>query len=224
MVPDILYQYKPLNIYAVDQIVNNYFWAADPGSFNDPFDANILQGYVKKGYIGDKNNKAQPFNIQGFFKKVRKNCSISSFSKVNDNNVMWAHYADRSNGVCIGYETKGVGNLYEVIYVEENFNRKKYFEELGRESNLRSFLIYAARIKSKEWEYEREWRYINYMEDTSKETVRRISMKIKSIYLGYKLDQNRINLVRKLIQGSTIKLYHMGLPEQGCKFMPKELN
>lgn len=99
---------------------------------------------------------------ESYFKDI-KNIGILSLSEVNDNVLMWSHYADQHRGFCIELERNKDSDLadnkktlpvrYSIkkpdISIEEHERANK--EE---EKEIRRSLIYT---KSVDWNYEREW-------------------------------------------------------------------
>lgn len=93
-------------------------YLSDPKDFNDPFD-----GYfsIKCGTEQDKRDmkailekKIEQFKIaeekarelrEGIFSQLPlENFRVACFSADGKNDLMWAHYADEHNGVCLVYE------------------------------------------------------------------------------------------------------------------------
>lgn len=89
--------------------------------------------------------------------KLRK-FSISSFSELPDNSLMWGHYADKHKGCVIGFESNALGKWYKVRYSSERICRPMTRDDVKRVS------MDTMRTKSIEWEYEHEWRLIRPVE------------------------------------------------------------
>ena len=79
-----LYKYYPFNQFSLSAIINGYCWFGTPGMFNDPFDTQIIDSE----FLNEIN-----------FSKEKILC----LSAINDNLLMWAHYADSHKGFCIEY-------------------------------------------------------------------------------------------------------------------------
>ena len=94
-----------------------------PASFNDPLECTIPYEFVQHGKRcapdtvlikkileaqhgsqflesdrGIRINEALPFGIPV------ENCIVSCFSKSENNPLMWAHYADNHNGICLTFD------------------------------------------------------------------------------------------------------------------------
>lgn len=95
-----------------------------------------------------------------------------SFSERYDSTLMWSHYADEHKGVCIEYSTEWENVpknplkllLYPMIYQEELLDLTYIQEEFVKSKDLNNMTALLCAIhKSKEWEYEREWRIVHLM-------------------------------------------------------------
>lgn len=122
---------------------------------------------MKLSLIPDLND---PFELQPYvlsqpeLRKIMKTLSthlsstkgVMCFSDNWRSPVMWAHYASKHYGVCLGFDVPD--NLAgPVVY---NPDRLKF--ELQKDKKLYGiddeFIKKLRYTKSKEWEYEREWR------------------------------------------------------------------
>jgi hypothetical protein len=80
--------------------------------------------------------------------------------------VMWAHYAEKHRGICLGFDV-GKDDSSLVCQVEYNPKRVKFLldrekESYGLDEHFVRTLIYT---KAQEWSYEREWRAIATLEE-----------------------------------------------------------
>ncbi|MFT6746490.1 MAG: hypothetical protein ACJAZ2_000831 [Glaciecola sp.] len=164
----------------------------NPRSFNDPFDCDI--NLLKFDYtdVSEEINaeiqllkanlkkKREPSFIEGinaltdskfeeFYKKAQinkvNNSSICCFSKTHNDTTMWSHYAASHTGVCLIFDP----------YVKDPFiSRRMVGNGPANYSNNHDVVNYLqSKIKgieniffskSKEWEYESEYRYISFEE------------------------------------------------------------
>lgn len=152
---------------------------------------------------------------------IKTKMSITCLSEKKDINPLWAHYADNHTGICIEYDLKNCNNLFlktmcfPVNYVEKNDNTEDVIS-LVVYKNLEegSFLLKTANSKSKDWEYEKEWRivflenYDNYIDLYSNKHYA-LFIKPKSIYLGLKIDKKIKKEIIDICKFREINLYQM---------------
>ncbi len=145
-------------------------------------------------------------NTQG-----REMYSICSFSAVNDNDLMWAHYGGSCAGCCIEYDFKKLGSsqedvqlMFPVLYVDDNRVFVNYYDpEKGLDGSVGMF---AATLKNAYWSYEKEWRRL-YL---GTEGGRVHSMPVPdAIYLGERIDKNNKRMMIGLCETREIKLFQM---------------
>ena len=102
----ILYKYCSISINSLSAISNSYLFFSKPENFNDPFDSQLnMLLYSGASYLLGSMEKLN---------MVREKIGVTCFSDSNDNQHMWAHYASRHQGICIGYD---------VTLIEEYFSR-----------------------------------------------------------------------------------------------------
>lgn len=86
--------------------------------------------------------------------------------------VMWAHYAEKHYGVCLGFDVASDVNDPTVRQVEYNPERVTFM--LDREKKLfgidEHFIHTLLYTKAQEWAYEREWRVIASLEHQDETT------------------------------------------------------
>lgn len=130
-------------------------------------------------------------------------CLTTSF----DNILMWSHYANQHNGICIEYDFS---------YIEEEFLKMLF--PINYSSNRPMLKMYQLNpkyvnkifqsifVKSMEWKYESEWRLLipNQFLDNNNNYR---SPKIKTIYFGTNVLESEYKKIKKKIQNydSSIK-------------------
>lgn len=110
-----------------------------------------------------------PVVSRQIYKSSNENLGVLCLTEKPDNLLMWAHYADHHRGVVIEFDEK-----------HDFFNRRvgpqdefRHFRKvLYSESRPTIFLNDSTAVdffyfKSKEWEYEQEWRLIAPLKDCS---------------------------------------------------------
>ena len=126
---------------------------------------------------------------------------ICSFSKVNNEILMWSHYADSHEGICLEFlddpDDQFFGLAFPVVYSHDY-----PVINLLRDSETQRFEK-ALLTKSDRWSYEREYRSINnLMELNSKGNVPREFPKGKmtGVIFGCKATSETVSLVRSLCE------------------------
>lgn len=167
--PITLYKYVPLE--AAEKIISEgAIKLMRPSEANDTFE-------FMPAFERDSGDRLTALDV------VKKSkILISSFSRSCHIPAMWGHYADKSTGVCLGFRTKFIlsfkigdelminNNILkgcpELISKKNNriiFSPVLYMNERlcfagNQDAYINSFL--PACIKSRSWEYEREFRLI----------------------------------------------------------------
>ena len=124
-----LYKYRAFNKNSIQLLINEAVWFSKPSSFNDPFDCGInidlqkldksVQDAVKEVYkqngksaehIPVKELETKDEDKKAFLRfrsaayDLIQNVGIFSLSGINNDLLMWAHYADSHRGFCIEFE------------------------------------------------------------------------------------------------------------------------
>lgn len=134
---------------------------------------------------------------------------VFCLSERNDSVLMWGHYADSHQGVCIEFDINAVGLtpsaltplhlLFKVKYQSERPVIRHLFGPGAGEEVMDAF-----RTKAAFWEYEQEWRAIE-MHGARQLFDFRPSM-VRSIILGANCSPSHTNAIREMVGGTSIKL------------------
>lgn len=122
---------------------------------------------------------------------------VACFSEVNDNLLMWSHYADRYRGFCLGFRTSfdPFSGIQRVQYSDK-------MPELDVVSpfidNDFSQLLSLFLTKSIDWSYEREWRC---MHDRAGTEFCYESEALEGVYFGPEMKQEFIEIICLILQG-----------------------
>jgi hypothetical protein len=186
--PPILYKYLPPE--RLDILVNGKIRITQPTSTNDPFD---LLPFVQPladhdipsnmaTYLADNPPLETPRSelppsrpttvaaeLSQRFKavtvKVFKSVGIISLTATPSSLPVWAHYADNHRGFVIGFKIPSSDFLIGPIdYTAE---RPTFRTELDTNGSIRTDgdPMKVLLAKSREWEYEKEWRILVPMDD-----------------------------------------------------------
>ena len=129
---NILYKYRSLENYKnfIDIILKNRLYAAKYKDLNDPMER---QYYYRTGEF-DRQLRNKLAEDKGELR-------VCSLSRVNNNELMWSHYANGQHGVAIGlridenkYTVKPIQYNGLVSIRTENFNDQTVIRKLTNRS------------------------------------------------------------------------------------------
>nr|WP_294897177.1 DUF2971 domain-containing protein [uncultured Pedobacter sp.] len=151
---------------------------SNPEEFNDPFDCHeyllnidlsldvikkeinqLLSEYPKE--ISDRI-KNQPLkelenkSYQDRFKQDKRKYGVSCFSKISDEILMWAHYAKKHTGLCIGFTM----NFIQPDFAFYPVNYISCINQLDGRMLRSRVMFYLLTSKAERWKYEQEIRAI----------------------------------------------------------------
>lgn len=196
---------------------------------NETFEAEYIPPINSKN-IDELNNILYDIN-----ENIKNKTSVVCLSERNDINPLWAHYADNHKGICIEYDLKNCNNNFlktlclPIDYVEKRDNTrdlKSIIIDEDYENSL--FILKTAITKSKDWEYEQEWRIIflepfpNYTDFYSDKHYIKF-IKPKSIYLGLDIDDKIEKKIKDICEFRGINLYKMVKEEFDFYLKPKPI-
>jgi hypothetical protein len=180
--PERIYKYVSMEVAKV-VLANKTLKFSKPSTFNDPYDCDVdlvdfnFNGNIHPRVLEEIDALKKTFGNylesrpQAFWEMLYKEAQlekingmrISCFSLVNDNVLMWSHYA-KHDGVCLEFNNivkKKFVNLIDEIDISEGvvgYNQKERINYLAED---RAFAIYQLYFcKSQSWEYEKEFRMI----------------------------------------------------------------
>ncbi len=166
----ILYKYID-NVGAKYMIENQNLQFTNASQLNDPFDchpklfdySNVPES-KRQGWIPDEWLKEKE-EVDAL--NSRNETWLCSLSKVNDSILMWSHYCNNHNGVCIGLDIdkvmESVPPMFGIIYLKPLVLDVHYQEIINRPSAFGPSAeqrMYQWTTKAKEWEYEQEVRLV----------------------------------------------------------------
>lgn len=209
-----LYKYRAFNTNSLSILINKKIWVAKPGSFNDPFDCRIRFKIEKNSesfrkYLdrterttGNLNNDHEMFQkgLREFREIEMQNLGVFSMSQINDNILMWSHYADQHKGFCIEFvrsPDKGnwLGNIEvtKPVHYDCNYPEVNPFDSDGNtDPSIFEKMLFS---KAKDWEYEREWR-LTYDEGDREEPL---PSEISSIIFGLRMPDRHKNTIKNIL-------------------------
>lgn len=161
----------------------------------------------------------------------REEMLITCFSERNNSILMWSHYGNLHKGVCLEFEND-INPLYIVNYSNEKpkFNielatkividAKLKHKKPSLNDNLRENIISLFKTKSKDWEYEKEVRFITNVDEVRKGlsifAYQNVSdgkyycnCTVKKIYIGVKANGEQLNRLIQMALNRNIPIVYM---------------
>lgn len=189
---ETLYKYLPWNEKTIAALLGNYLWLTNPVDFNDPFDCNRSMIFNYQFTEEERNKKRNHFD----------NIGITSFSENKFCQLMWAHYAGNYNGIVLKFKAKNFSNLKKESQFEQIKLRKviypEKFEPFAAGFSFSNELMLF--IKTKNWEYEKEWRLVAELKEPTNRYLRFDAEALEEIYIGHNLFENQARAIQILTQ------------------------
>lgn len=183
--PKYIYRYYSFNSHWEQNLFEGIVHCESPCCYNDPFDGwfafTMLPQILDIELTDDIRQDILIGNAV-----IRKQLKNACFSEKNDSILMWSHYSSKHAGFCIEYDTTLIPELIWTFLFPVAYTKTLYDASLLRlgimkekllkdykNSLSRSLIAYLDSIsddyfvniclnptlfKSKEWEYEAEWR------------------------------------------------------------------
>jgi hypothetical protein len=229
-----LYKYRAINDFLETIITNQEIYLAAPSQFNDPFDCyprityyrdkelqlkffieNVIQQEegisieeaekIAKRMV--ENEEWGQLNMRSIVRDVLDEYGVYSLTELNDNMLMWSHYANSHKGVCLEFDSSDPKDVFgQAVSVE-------YSSELPKINTMDSRPFYgtvpAMTVKAKDWSYEKEWRIIRSRTAGGPGTHKFDSQKLTGIILGAKIELSDKEKVIDLVNQypGEIKIY-----------------
>lgn len=229
-----LHRYHKIDDNFLDSLKQNYLWFSNPEDFNDPFDCNLqfdfentpeeIEAFCKEinempenahrrmneGQLRARINELIS-NPEIFIKndldqniEETKKLGICCFSESDRNLLMWSHYADKHQGVCLTFDANCNKDLFLaypfcVEYLTK-FPKINWIKDRGK-FKLRRF---AFATKSSEWSYEEEVRIIR--DDRNAPYRGKVKFKkeaLREIKFGNKSTTDDRNIVKSVLNNAT---------------------
>lgn len=164
-----------------------------------------LSATIKKYELGIISELSE--NMKQAFK-------VCCFSEDPKSILMWSHYADYHKGFCIAYDFRELGNedlrtrmLYPAIYSNHMFDASGIFSKNKTVNNI-LYINQAALIKSREWEYEKEWRLVFSNGVLNEENGYQVP-KAKYVILGTKIAKEDKDKIMEICNRKSIEVKQM---------------
>ena len=214
------YSFRNCSKFLFQSLINDTLNLSSPTAFNDIFDCPIIElmnnedeisKLIRTAYLSGvkvacfvKNEKLPYFN-ENSDDLVRDDKKNKGDKEEYLNELMWAHYADSHNGICIKYKfpsdvtTTGSEDKNYVAYfkdVEYTSDLKKY----SKQNSINTKDAFFA--KGEAWKYENELRLL-YFNPTNQDShiSLPISNCIEAIYFGVKCSDKDKQSIKNILKG-----------------------
>ncbi len=195
---------------AIQIITEQSLYFSSPLDFNDPYECMPAIQKLNAQFNIDSlaNKKSQRDYIEHLENKILggRKIGIVCLSETDENTIMYAHYSQNHEGLCLGFEV----DIYdsrseradpflasEVIYAET------YPFLTGKQDSKEQFKNLFL-YKHEDWDYEKEWRIVNFLIDNEKNRLMKFQdyMPLKRVVLGMKTKP----YVKRLIKALKIEM------------------
>lgn len=207
--PTRLYRYRPVVDLdrEIKAIAEHYLHCSHFEVLNDP-----LEGFFRSSRTLRESvrRRAVREQIIGGKNALR----ICSFSDVNNNHVMWAHYADQFRGICVSYS---LSRLLKNLRDDITFTRMSYRETVPTIRTTNKPSEEAKRVlscKNDRWAYENEWRMFSEQDNTSYSRVDCVSR----VYLGSRVEETKRRQLTNRLTALNISISEMRLRKYSIAF------
>lgn len=168
--------YKYYSSYSENIFINPKLKLTPPSHLNDPFERKIphgIEAIILESHLGRFITESQKANnihdskehTVNTLEKTLGLIGITAMSENPGSILMWSHYADSHNGICIGYDISKINNekmrLLEIDYSTKRFEPSDIIKDLQTlPSMIDTIIDKVVTTKSEQWSYENEHRYI----------------------------------------------------------------
>jgi hypothetical protein len=221
-----LYRYTPFKEERIARLIlHSEIYFTSPSRFNDPFDCcvaslSFTDESIKKFFVPrrppfiseEKSVKIIEGNMRGIKhkcqetlkdleKKIFEENSLLCFSKINDDILMFSHYADKHRGLCFEF-TLPDDNVFKPQEVKYQEAYPSLSFSLDKEALEQMAEIMLA-TKASFWRYEAEYRSIRI---TPEGIVKFPADYLTGIILGCLIDDEAKKTVIEMVQRRPVAL------------------
>lgn len=210
--PQHLYRFRQLDDKFNGIIENSAMWFSKPALFNDPFDCKsnldenypkdaVIKWYLEQGYslvqANDLFSMTTKDQLKGIVKstldKAIAESYVCCFAEEKDNILMWSHYTDCHQGVCLKFDITEDPEFFltpvHVNYSEE-YPKKNYIMDSNKT------ILSILTTKSSDWKYEKEIRIVKPFAGKNKFVFKKEAL--KEIIFGCKTNPAKIQEIKDL--------------------------
>lgn len=208
--------------------------------FNDPFECDFnlkeFEAYCNEDIIKTSKNFADNVNeLRKHIALMRNSTVVSCLSEKHDLILMWSHYANKHQGICMCYGVADLLNTRKILvpvwYRNEKINpfEKTNDGTLGLNKRIKEIFIQ----KASEWGYEEEWRLIELVEESNCDRFKALEkdkgLEIKVVYperiiLGAKVTDELKKEVLRIAKEHSITVTQMKMCDDEFKLIEMNID
>ena len=185
----------------------------DPAKINNMIKLNIDNGILKKEddfIISDSTNQKDPSFHGTIHKKIypRVNC----FTETDDNILMWSHYADGHQGICLRFWSNQAADGYFLILnsIPSPFHEVEYKDDLPPAANMfdenrHKAITKFLSTKYSDWKYEKEYRMLLFEDELEEGTIKFKKEDLEGIIFGLKIEPKNVERIYNIINKKYLK-------------------
>lgn len=161
-----VFRFRNINNFTIKNLLLDEFNLTKASKFNDPFDSlphyneTTIIDFLKKSSQNDKLS-LYLLTAEYLSKLIQSNVLVASLSKVIDEPIMWAHYANNSRGFALAYDLNELFDLnYELLEITLEEKSSISLSNKSEVNKLEKYLNYTIPAIS-------EVKYRNYAFDST---------------------------------------------------------
>lgn len=249
--PTEIYRYRSFDNFWEENLLEGVVHLSRADKLNDPYDCDfcIDREVYEKYYTNEirkvnrsddlvenlihnmindvriKNETSEEY-LRMQFKDMKHLYRIASFTEIKDSTLMWSHYSDSHKGFCVEYDFSILNEKQKQCILPIYYTDKVYdiTDDIVKK-RVNNYMKHTV-LKKKEWEYEKEWRFIW---PTYKNYDYCFITLIKNVYLGMKFDENEHSghILKKILKWADEKhigVYQMNRDLKTFDLLPKKIN
>ncbi|MEZ9653099.1 DUF2971 domain-containing protein [Vibrio splendidus] len=196
---------------------------------------NVTLSIPNSAFLGEELSADYMEQISDFREQIEtimSESSVLSLSENNTNTTMWSHYADCHQGICIAYDMSNLLGTadttmitHKVDYVDADkitVNQYAKYAECccGNDNEeFNSIVREMLTTKSKDWEYEHEWRVIGQQLGN----LNAGANAVHAVYFGLKASIDVKMTIRNIFESNPIRYYQMVRSSEGLAIEAVEM-
>ena len=188
----------------------------------------VVRSILRKYYGVRTKNIFQMMirELHNLLNNCRNNLRVICFSDANNSPLMWSHYAKDNSGFAIEYDLNAWECKEHISPVKYIDKREKipwdFLDDVGQ-SQLSETIKNYTLYKSKEWDYEREWRLVISRYLTTPNVPKLacfLADYITGVYLGERIEEHFEREILHHYKNTPVRIYRMQHAKNDFSLIP----